>query len=102
VKGFFSISESELDILERLLYIYGKRAFQSNSRQGEAMNSTNASEKLHALRQQASTHNALLEINRANRQRKQLERRLAWFAVGVAISTLIRLEITRVSRHARA
>jgi negative regulator of replication initiation len=102
MESFFFIKESRLDILERVLYITGKRAFHSGSHRGEAMNINNTSEKLQTMRQQASTHNALLKINRTNRQRKQLERRLAWYAIWLAVSTLIHLEFSRVSRHAQA
>jgi hypothetical protein len=64
------------------------------------MNSINASEKLDIFYQQASTHNALLEVNRHQRQRKQLERRQAWQALRLAITTLIRLELS--GKHAQA
>jgi DNA-binding transcriptional regulator YbjK len=75
---------------------------------GAAMNSIIAEtlqtrynqEKLEHLYQQASTHNTLLEINRSKRQRQQLERRQAWHALRLAITTLIRLELS--GKHARA
>jgi hypothetical protein len=97
---YFSITESLLDILAQILYIHGKRAFHSGSSQGATMTSINVSEKLQTLHQQASTHNALLEINRHQRQRQQLERRQAWNALKLAITTLIRLELSG-NKHAR-
>jgi hypothetical protein len=67
---------------------------------GATMNNTHASEKLNIFYRQASTHNALLEINHNQRQRKQLERSRAWQALRLAISTLIHLEISG-NKHAR-
>lgn len=71
-----------------------------NSIIAETLHTVSHQEKLDRLYQQASTHNTLLEINRSKRQRQQLERRQAWQALRLAITTLIRLEFSG-SKHAR-